>query len=117
MYSPTGAEIVMRATGGIVLPVKYDYTKTEGYDSISSFQQSKMKIMERVTFVDNWRKYPMFYAGGLTSFYVDSGCLEKNLGTNSVKDLTTAKALYQADINYYSTRWESIMSQAGVSND
>ena len=117
MYSPTGAEIVMRATGGVVLPVKYDYTKAEGYDSISSFQKSKLKITERVTFVDNWKKYPMFYAGGLTSFHVDSGCLEKNLGTNSVKDLTTAKALYQADINYYSTRWESIMSQAGVSND
>ena len=117
MYSPTGAEIVMRATGGVVLPVNYDYSNTEGYNDLSVFQQSKLEITSKVNYVFESRKNPMFYAGGLTSFFVDSGCLEKNLGTNSEKDRTTAKALYQADIEYYSTRWDSIMSQAGVSND
>jgi len=117
MYSPTGAEIFMRATKGIVLPVKYDYTQTEGYDDLSVFQKSKLAITKNVKYIAEWKKYPMFYGGGLTSFFVDSGCLEKNLGTNSLKDRTTAKALYQADINYYTTRWDSIMSQAGVSND
>lgn len=117
MYSPTGAEIYMQATGGIVLPVEYDYTDVPGYDELSVFQKSKLKITERVTYVDNWKKYPMFYAGGLQMFQVDSGCLEKNLGTNSAQDRKTAKDLYNADIEYYTQRWGSIMSQAGVSND
>lgn len=117
MYSPLGEEIFLKSTHGLTLPVHYDYTKCDAYDSFSVFQKSTLKLHQDTTFYMNSKKHPLFYAGGLTAFYVDSGCLEKNLGTNSKVDLTTARDLYVADIEYYSTRWESIMAQAGVSND
>lgn len=118
MYSPTGAEIFFESTKGLTLPVKYDYKNSPTYSKISYFQQGKIDyIKDAKFFAITSKKYPMVYAGNTAAFFVDSGCLEKNLGTNSVNDLKTAKELYQYDINYYQARWDSIMSQAGVSND
>lgn len=94
-----------------------DASQFNYYSSLSNLQQSKLEIMQGgdgAIFVGKNYVHPMYYAGGMEVCY---NIMELSFGvTKSSGSYKTAKQFWEQEYSMVSTKYDTIMSQAGVSN-
>lgn len=119
MLSKEGQEIMMKYSFGNTAPLNVDVTKFAGYDSISTFQQSKYDMQVSsvgVNLIGNNFSHPMAYAGGIQPFY-NAPSLEVAFGVvETSESFMTAEELWLAEYKKIADSWNSYLAKAGVSN-
>lgn len=117
MLSKEGQEIMLQYSYGNMAMLNVDASQFNYYNSLSNLQKSKLTIMQSgdgATFVGKNYVHPMYYAGGMElcyNFMEMSFGVDKNSGSYK-----TAKQFWDQEYSMVSTKYDTIMSQAGVSN-
>ena len=87
------------------------------YSSLSNLQKSKLQIMQGgdgATFVGKNYVHPMYYAGGMELCY---NVMEMSFGVVAGSGAyMTAKQFWENEYSMISSKFDTMMSQAGVSN-
>lgn len=117
MLSKEGQEIMLQYSYGNMAMLNVDVTQFEYYKSLSNLQQSKLQIMQAnggATFVGKNYVHPMTYAGGLELCY---NIMENAFGiTKDSGAYKTAKEFWESEYAQVSSKFSTMMSQAGVKN-
>lgn len=117
MLSKEGQEIMLQYSYGNMAMLNVDVTQFEYYKSLSNLQQSKLQIMQAnggATFVGKNYVHPMTYAGGLELCY---NVMENAFGiTKDSGAYKTAKEFWESEYAQVSSKFSTMMSQAGVKN-
>ena len=114
MLSKEGQEIMLAHSFGNMAMLNVDTTQFDYYNSLSALQQSKLGIMQNATFVGKNYVHPMYYAGGMQLLYNN---LEPVFGVaKSSNSYKSPKTLWEEEYSRVSVKYDSMMSQAGVSN-
>ena len=117
MLSKEGQEIMLQYSYGNMAMLNVDPTQFSYYESLSNLQKSKLKIMQGgdgATFVGKNYVHPMYYAGGMELCY---NFMEMAFGvTKDSGSYKTAKQFWDNEYAMISSKFDTIMSQAGVSN-
>ncbi len=117
MLSKEGQEIMLQYSYGNMAMLNVDASQFNYYSSLSNLQQSKLEIMQGgdgAIFVGKNYVHPMYYAGGMEVCY---NIMELSFGvTKSSGSYKTAKQFWEQEYSMVSTKYDTIMSQAGVSN-
>lgn len=114
MLSKEGQEIMLQYSFGNMAMLNVDVSQFDYYGSLSSLQQSKLAIMKNATFVGKNYVHPMYYAGGMELCY---NVMEMSFGVDSGSgSYKTAREFWEQEFSMVSTKYDTIMSQAGVSN-
>ncbi len=117
MLSKEGQEIMLQYSYGNMAMLNVDVAQFDYYKSLSSLQQSKLAIVGKnggATFVGKNYVHPMTYAGGLELCY---NLMENAFGvTPDSGAYKTAKEFWEEEYNRVSSKFDTMMSQAGVSN-
>lgn len=109
MYSDKGIELFAANTNGCTLPVKYDYSNS-GL-TFSNFAKSAQKIINECDVVYQWnQKSRIFAKNGLMilnppEYHV--ALIPSYFYANNKKDRKTPEEIYNANLLYVATRWES----------
>ena len=114
MLSKEGQEIMLAHSYGNMAMLNVDTTQFDYYGSLSNLQKSKLDIMQNATFVGKNYVHPMYYAAGMELCYTN---LEMVFGiAKESGSYKTAKAFWEEEYSRISGKYDSMMSQAGVSN-
>lgn len=117
MLSKEGQEIMLEYSYGNMAMLNVDVAQFDYYKSLSSLQQSKLAIVGKnggAIFVGKNYVHPMTYAGGLELCY---NIMENAFGvTSSSGAYKTAKEFWEEEYNRVASKFDTMMSQAGVSN-
>lgn len=114
MLSKEGQEIMLAHSYGNMAMLNVDATQFDYYASLSNLQKSKLGIMKDATFVGKNYVHPMYYAGGMELCYMN---LEMVFGiTKDSGSYKSAKAFWEEEYSRISVKYDSMMTQAGVSN-
>ncbi len=110
--SDEGLKIYADNTSGSLPPFEFDLESWSGYSSMSSFAKKKAEILETSTVIPYEMKYKTAYTGYLSPIYGYK--LDIKLGAVDDKERITAAEMVQETKNYFSTRLERIMKNAGL---
>ena len=117
MLSKEGQEIMLQYSYGNMAMLNVDVTQFDYYKSLSHLQQSKLQIVQAnggATFVGKNYVHPMTYAGGLELCY---NIMENAFGiTKDSGAYKTAKEFWESEYAQVSSKFSTMMSQAGVKN-
>ncbi len=117
MLSKEGQEIMLEHSYGNMAMLNVDASQFNYYSSLSNLQKSKLEIMQGnggATFVGKNYVHPMYYAGGMELCY---NVMEMVFGVDrSSGSYKTAKEFWDQEYAMVSNKYDTIMSQAGVSN-
>lgn len=117
MLSKEGQEIMLQYSYGNMAMLNVDASQFNYYSSLSNLQKSKLAIMQGgdgATFVGKNYVHPMYYAGGMELGYNN---MEMSFGVDTGSgSYKTAKQFWEQEYSMVSTKYDTIMSQAGVSN-
>ena len=117
MLSKEGQEIMLQYSYGNMAMLNVDPTQFNYYKSLSNLQKSKLTIMQGgdgATFVGKNYVHPMYYAGGMELCY---NIMEIAFGVEKTSgSYKTAKQFWENEYSMISSKYSTIMSQAGVSN-
>ena len=117
MLSKEGQEIMLQYSYGNMAMLNVDPTQFSYYGSLSALQKSKLAIMQGgdgATFVGKNYVHPMYYAGGMEMCYNN---MEMAFGVSSGSgSYKSPKEFWENEYAMISTKFDTIMSQAGVSN-
>ena len=117
MLSKEGQEIMLQYSYGNMAMLNVDVTQFDYYKSLSNLQQSKLAIMQAnggAIFVGKNYVHPMTYAGGLELCY---NIMENAFGiTKDSGAYKTAKEFWESEYAQVSSKFSTMMSQAGVKN-
>lgn len=109
MYSDQGIELYAQNTRGCVLPVKYDYSKTD--IKFSNFAMSVQQIINECDVVYQYNhKHRIFAKNSLdilnSADYYAARIPAYFYATNA-KDRKTPEEIYNGNLLYVATRWDS----------
>lgn len=117
MLSKEGQEIMLQYSYGNMAMLNVDTAQFDYYNQLSVLQQSKLEIVQGnggATFVGKNYVHPMYYAGGMELCY---NIMEMSFGlAQSSGSYKTAKDFWENEFAMVSGKFDTIMSQAGVSN-
>lgn len=117
MLSKEGQEIMLEHSYGNMAMLNVDPSQFNYYNSLSNLQKSKLEIMQGgdgATFVGKNYVHPMYYAGGMELCY---NVMEMSFGVDqSSGSYKSAKDFWDFEYSMISSKFDTIMSQAGVSN-
>lgn len=117
MLSKEGQEIMLQYSYGNMAMLNVDPTQFSYYGSLSELQKSKLAIMQGgdgATFVGKNYVHPMYYAGGMEMCYNN---MEMAFGISSGSgSYKSPMEFWENEYAMISTKFDTIMSQAGVSN-
>ena len=114
MLSKEGQEIMLAHSFGNMAMLNVDASQFNYYNSLSPLQKSKLDIMHNATFVGKNYVHPMYYAGGMELMYNN---LEMVFGVSkSSGSYKSPKTFWEEEYSRISGKYDSMMSQAGVSN-
>lgn len=117
MLSKEGQEIMLQYSYGNMAMLNVDPSQFNYYSSLSNLQKSKLEIMQGgsgATFVGKNYVHPMYYAGGMELCY---NIMEMSFGvTMNSGSYKSPKEFWENEFAMISTKFDTIMSQAGVSN-
>ncbi len=117
MLSKEGQEIMLQYSYGNMAMLNVDASQFNYYSSLSNLQKSKLTIMQGgdgATFVGKNYVHPMYYAGGMELCY---NVMEMSFGVDKNSgSYKTAKQFWDQEYSMVSSKYDTIMSQAGVSN-
>lgn len=117
MLSKEGQEIMLQYSYGNMAMLNVDSTQFNYYSSLSNLQKSKLEIMQGgsgATFVGKNYVHPMYYAGGMELCY---NVMEMSFGVDmNSGSHKTPREFWENEFAMISGKFDTIMSQAGVSN-
>ena len=117
MLSKEGQEIMLQYSYGNMAMLNVDSTHFNYYSSLSNLQKSKLEIMQGnggATFVGKNYVHPMYYAGGMELCY---NVMEMSFGVDmNSGSHKTPREFWENEFAMISGKFDTIMSQAGVSN-
>lgn len=117
MLSKEGQEIMLQYSYGNMAMLNVDSTQFNYYSSLSNLQKSKLEIMQGnggATFVGKNYVHPMYYAGGMELCY---NVMEMSFGVDmNSGSYKTPREFWENEFAMISGKFDTIMSQAGVSN-
>jgi len=117
MLSKEGQEIMLQYSYGNMAMLNVDASQFNYYSSLSNLQKSKLEIMQGgsgATFVGKNYVHPMYYAGGMELCY---NIMEMSFGVDKGSgSYKTAREFWEGEYAMVSGKYDTIMSQAGVSN-
>ena len=117
MLSKEGQEIMLEHSYGNMAMLNVDPSQFNYYGSLSNLQKSKLEIMQGgngATFVGKNYVHPMYYAGGMELCY---NIMEMSFGVDKGSgSYKTAREFWEGEYAMVSGKYDTIMSQAGVSN-
>ena len=117
MLSKEGQEIMLQYSYGNMAMLNVDASQFSYYSSLSNLQKSKLAIMQGgdgATFVGKNYVHPMYYAGGMELCY---NIMEMSFGVDKASGShKTAKQFWDQEYSMVSSKYATIMAQAGVSN-
>ena len=117
MLSKDGQEIMMKATRGIMAPLKVDAGQFDYYkNDASALAKSKMDLFQNSSSLGKtFNKYPMQYLGGIKTLMLTNDgnyAFEKKFAVEK----QTAEGYRSAEYQYYLGEWNNAMSKAAVQN-
>ena len=102
---------------GNMAMLNVDVSQFDYYASLSKLQQSKLEIVQGnggATFVGKNYVHPMYYAGGMELCY---NIMELSFGVDQGSgSYKAAKDFWENEFAMVSSKFDTMMSQAGVSN-
>ncbi len=117
MLSKEGQEIMLEYSYGNMAMLNVDSSEFSYYNQLSKLQQSKLEIVQGnggATFVGKNYVHPMYYAGGMELCY---NVMEMSFGVDKGSgSYKAAKDFWENEFAMVSGKFDTIMSQAGVSN-
>ena len=117
MLSKEGQEIMLQYSYGNMAMLNVDPSQFNYYSQLSELQKSKLEIMQGnggATFVGKNYVHPMYYAGGMELCY---NVMEMSFGVaRNSGSYKSPKEFWENEFAMISGKFDTIMSQAGVSN-
>ena len=117
MLSKEGQEIMLQYSYGNMAMLNVDPSQFNYYSQLSELQKSKLEIMQGnggATFVGKNYVHPMYYAGGMELCY---NVMEMSFGVaKNSGSYKSPKEFWENEFAMISGKFDTIMSQAGVSN-
>ncbi len=117
MLSKEGQEIMLQYSYGNMAMLNVDPSQFSYYSQLSELQKSKLEIMQGnggATFVGKNYVHPMYYAGGMELCY---NVMEMSFGVaKNSGSYKAPKEFWENEFAMISGKFDTIMSQAGVSN-
>lgn len=106
VYSNTGIETFARNSRGNVMPVKYNYEGTSV--TLNNYAKSACDVLQTSVNLHNYNaKHPIFVRNGLSTLNGDYNNWTTYFYTTSTIDKKTAKEIFEGNILYATTRWDT----------